>query len=47
MISRDRNDSTRAVAPLTPAADAVHIDSTTLSLDQVVDRMLHHITALL
>jgi cytidylate kinase len=36
---RDARDSTREVAPLKPAADAVRIDSTHLSLEQVVARM--------
>lgn len=40
MIRRDRNDSTRDVAPLKPAADAVCIDSTQLSIEEVVDEML-------
>ncbi len=30
----------RAVAPLKPAPDAVEIDSTELSVDQVVERIL-------
>ncbi|HEX2651395.1 MAG TPA: (d)CMP kinase [Burkholderiales bacterium] len=34
---RDRRDATRAVAPLKPAADAVQVDSSALSIDQVVD----------
>jgi cytidylate kinase len=34
---RDQADSTRAVAPLRKAADAVELDSSDLSLDQVVD----------
>jgi len=33
---RDRRDSTRAVAPLVAAADAVHIDSTALTIEQVI-----------
>jgi len=37
---RDHRDSNRAVAPLEVAPDAVLIDSSTLSLDQVVDRIL-------
>jgi cytidylate kinase len=37
---RDRNDSTRDVAPLRPAADAIVIDSTQMSVDEVVDYML-------
>jgi cytidylate kinase len=34
---RDEADSTRAVAPLRPAEDAVELDSSDLTLDQVVD----------
>ena len=34
---RDRRDATRAVAPLKPAKDAAQIDSSALSIDQVVD----------
>ncbi len=37
---RDLNDSTRSLAPLKPAEDAVIIDSSELSIDGVVDRML-------
>jgi cytidylate kinase len=40
---RDQNDSTREVAPLKPARDAVIIDSTDLTVDQVVRLMLSHI----
>ena len=36
---RDRRDRTRAQSPLQPAADAVIIDSTHLSLDEVVARV--------
>ncbi len=36
---RDRRDRTRAESPLLPAADAVIIDSTDLSLDEVVARV--------
>lgn len=35
---RDRRDRTRADSPLRPAADAVIIDSTDLTLDEVIDR---------
>ena len=34
---RDKADTTRAVAPLLPAKDAVTLDSSDMSLDQVVD----------
>lgn len=37
---RDTLDSTRAVSPLARAADAVEIDTTDLSVDQVVDRLV-------
>jgi cytidylate kinase len=36
---RDRRDASRNVAPMIPAADAILLDSTGLSLDEVVDRM--------
>jgi CMP/dCMP kinase len=36
---RDRRDRTRAESPLQPAADAVIIDSTNLSLDEVVTKV--------
>jgi CMP/dCMP kinase len=35
---RDRRDSTRAVAPLKAAEDAVHIDSSALSIEEVIAR---------
>jgi len=38
--ARDARDSTRAAAPLKPAADAIDIDSTALSLEQVFQRVL-------
>ncbi len=37
---RDAYDSGRAVAPLRPAPDAVLLDTTDLTIEQVVDRML-------
>lgn len=37
LLARDRIDSGRAVAPLTMADGAVHVDSTDLGLDEVVD----------
>ncbi len=36
---RDRDDSQRAVAPLEPAPDAVRLDTSALTLDQVVARL--------
>lgn len=40
IAERDRRDSTRAVAPLVPAADAITIDSTSLTVNEVVDRIM-------
>jgi len=37
---RDRQDSEREVSPLRPAPDAVVLDTTTLSLDEVISRVL-------
>lgn len=37
---RDERDSSRAIAPLVQAADAIGIDSTFLTVDQVVDLMI-------
>ena len=38
--ARDAQDQSRALAPLRKPADAVEIDSTNLTLNEVVDRML-------
>ena len=43
ILQRDHNDSTRDVAPLKPATDAIIIDSTELNADEVVDLMVSHI----
>ena len=43
IIKRDRNDSTRSVAPLKPADDAVIIDSSRMSAEDVVNIMISHI----
>lgn len=37
---RDQRDATRAVAPLKPAVDAVSVDSSGMTIDQVVERVL-------
>jgi cytidylate kinase len=36
---RDRRDAARDIAPMVPAQDAVTLDTTGLSLAQVVERM--------
>jgi cytidylate kinase len=40
LIRRDRADSGRTAAPLTMAEDAHHIDTTPLSLDEVIDQVV-------
>jgi len=40
ILERDRRDSARSVAPLRPATDAVVIDSTGMTVDDVVNRIL-------
>jgi cytidylate kinase len=37
---RDRDDSNRALAPLKPAADAIIIDTSQMSIDEVVASVL-------
>jgi cytidylate kinase len=37
---RDLRDSSRPVAPLRPAADAIQLDSTGLTIEQVVEQVL-------
>lgn len=39
IIRRDKYDSSRAASPLKPAEDAVHIDSTSFTMDEVVDQI--------
>ena len=43
MVERDRRDSTRADSPLKVADDAVVIDSSGLTIDQVFARMMEHV----
>ncbi len=43
IITRDQNDSTRSIAPLKPADDAIIIDSSSMSADDVVKIMISHI----
>jgi len=40
ILARDARDASRPVAPLRPADDAVHIDTTGLGIDAVVERVL-------
>lgn len=40
ILARDARDASRAVAPLRPAPGAVHIDTTGMRIDAVVERVL-------
>ena len=41
--ARDERDMQRAVAPLKPALDAIQLDSTEMSIDQVLERILDEV----
>lgn len=41
IIYRDNNDSSRAFAPLVKVADAIEVDSTFLTIDDVVEKILY------
>jgi cytidylate kinase len=41
--ARDERDTQREVAPLIPAADAIQLDSTELSIEQVMERILSEV----
>jgi len=45
LIERDRRDTERAASPLKPAEDAIVIDTTDLTIDQVVNQVLEHYAA--
>jgi CMP/dCMP kinase len=45
VVDRDRRDTQRAEAPLTQAPDAVYLDSTNLSIEQVAEAILKLIRA--
>jgi len=40
MVARDKSDSTRKVAPLARAEDAIYIDTTSMPLEAVVNRVM-------
>jgi CMP/dCMP kinase len=40
LLARDQSDSTRKVAPLAQAADAVYIDTTAMPIEAVVNRVM-------
>ncbi|SDK04725.1 (d)CMP kinase [Pseudomonas indica] len=41
--ARDERDTQRVVAPLKPASDAIQLDSTELSIEQVLERILSEV----
>ncbi|MCG2713337.1 MAG: (d)CMP kinase [Candidatus Omnitrophica bacterium] len=43
LSNRDKIDSTREISPLCKAKDAIYIDTTELSIEQVVDKLLRFI----
>ena len=43
ILKRDHDDMTRALNPLRKAEDAVEIDTTGLSIDEVIERVLKEI----
>jgi len=45
VVERDQRDSSRPIAPLRQAPDALVLDSSTLSIDQVVARIVAHVKA--
>jgi CMP/dCMP kinase len=46
LAERDKSDATRAVSPLAMAPDALHLDTTGLSVDDVVARVIAAVEAL-
>ena len=40
MVERDKNDSTRSVAPCVPAEDAVYLDNSKLNLEETVEEII-------
>lgn len=43
VLARDAQDQTRDLAPLRKAADAIEVDTSNLTVDQVVERMLEEV----
>lgn len=43
IMARDERDMSRPIAPLRPATDAVMLDSTVLSINEVVDRVMSEV----
>jgi cytidylate kinase len=43
LAERDRSDTTRPASPLAQAPDALHLETTGLSVEAVVDRVMREI----
>ena len=43
ILQRDYNDSHRAIAPLTRTADSVYLDTSNMTIDEVLSEVLSHI----
>ena len=41
--ARDERDTNRTIAPLKPAEDAIILDSTTMTIEQVLERILSEV----
>lgn len=42
IVERDERDRNRPIAPLVPAVDALILDSTSMSIEQVIEKALHY-----
>jgi cytidylate kinase len=47
MRERDAADSSRALAPLIPAKDAIHVDTQDFSIEEMVDALYDHYVKLM
>ena len=45
VIDRDHQDSTRAISPLRKAEDAVEIDTTSFSVEEIFEQMMSAVKA--
>jgi CMP/dCMP kinase len=43
LLTRDKRDAERVIAPLKPASNAVHIDSTKLNIDEVLETIVNYL----
>jgi cytidylate kinase len=47
LLARDRADKTRKESPLIAATDAIHVDTTSLTVNEMVERAVAAVTAAL